>query len=82
MVTPESLNQCMKQWIASLVPQLAAQLCYSLIENHTFLDGNKRIGIHLTLVFLRINGIDLNYSQEDLIDFGLNIALRKMLGRD
>ena len=72
----------MKQWIASLVPQLAAQLCYSLIENHTFLDGNKRIGIHLTLVFLRINGIDLNYSQEDLIDFGLNIALRKMLGRD
>ena len=56
----------------------AAQLCYSLIENHPFLDGNKRIGIHLTLIFLRINGIDLNYSQEELIDFGLKIALGKM----
>ena len=26
MVSPESLNQCMKQWVASLVPQLAAKL--------------------------------------------------------
>ena len=57
----------------------AAQLCYSLIENHPFLDGNKRIGIHLTLIFLRINGIDLNYSQEELIDFGLKIASGKMI---
>ena len=29
----------------------AAQLCYSLIENHPFADGNKRIGVHLTLLF-------------------------------
>ena len=26
MITPESLNQCMKQWVASIVPQLAAKL--------------------------------------------------------
>ena len=25
----------------------AAQLCYSLIQNHPFVDGNKRIGVHL-----------------------------------
>lgn len=25
----------------------ASQLCYSLIENHPFVDGNKRIGVHL-----------------------------------
>ena len=56
----------------------AAQLCYSLIENHPFLDGNKRIGGHLTLIFLKINGIDLNYTQEELIDFGLKIASGKM----
>ena len=40
----------------------AAQLCYALIENHPFLDGNKRIGVHLILIFLKINGIDLNYT--------------------
>ena len=56
----------------------AAQFCYSLIENHPFLDGNKRIGVHLALLFLKINGIDLHYSQEELIDFGLDIASRKM----
>lgn len=56
----------------------AAQLCYSLIENHPFLDGNKRIGIHLTLLFLKINGINLNYSQEELIDLGLGIASGKI----
>ncbi|MGP1564861.1 MAG: type II toxin-antitoxin system death-on-curing family toxin [Treponema sp.] len=56
----------------------AAQLCYALIENHPFLDGNKRIGVHLTLIFLKINGIDLNYSQEELIDFVLKIASGKI----
>ena len=56
----------------------AAQLCYSLIENHPFLDGNKRIGIHLSLLFLKINELDLNYTQEELIDFGLEIASGKI----
>ena len=56
----------------------AVQLCYSFIENHPFLDGNKRIGIHLALIFLKINGIDLQYSQEELIDFGSGIASGKM----
>ena len=56
----------------------AAQLCYALIENHPFLDGNKRIGVHLMLIFLKINGIELNYTQEELIDFGLKIASGKM----
>jgi len=40
----------------------ASQLCYSLIENHPFTDGNKRIGFHLTLLFLKINNIELTYS--------------------
>ena len=31
---------------------------YSVIEKHPFLDGNKRIGVHLMLIFLKINGID------------------------
>ena len=52
----------------------AAQLTFSLIKNHPFLDGNKRIGIHIMLVFLAINGINLSYSQQELIDLGLGIA--------
>jgi death-on-curing protein len=56
----------------------ASQLCYSLVENHPFADGNKRIGVHLTLLFLKLNNVNISYSQAELIDFGLGIASGKM----
>ena len=56
----------------------ASQLCYSLIENHPFADGNKRIGVHLTLLFLKLNEENIVYTQKELIDFGLDIASGKM----
>ena len=39
--------------------QKAARLCFGLIKNHPFVDGNKRIGAHAMLVFLSLNGIEL-----------------------
>lgn len=56
----------------------AALLCYSLIENHSFIDGNKRIGVHLTLLFLKLDNVNLVYSQQELINFGLAVASGKM----
>lgn len=52
----------------------AARLCYGLVKNHAFIDGNKRIGIHAMLVFLELNGITLTYSQKELIDITLKAA--------
>ena len=52
----------------------AAQLSYSIIKNHPFLDGNKRIGTHIMLVFLVLNNTRLTYTQKELIDFGLKVA--------
>mgnify|MGYP000877476071 FL=1 len=60
----------------------ASQLCYSLIANHPFVDGNKRIGVHLTLLFLKLNTIELDYSQQELIDFGFRVASGKMSKND
>lgn len=54
--------------------QKAARIGYSLVSNHSFIDGNKRIGIHIMLVFLAINGIDISCTQEDLIKIGLSLA--------
>ena len=51
-----------------------AVLCYGLAQNHSFQDGNKRIAVHILTVGLEINGIELIYSQLDLIDLGLTIA--------
>lgn len=52
----------------------AARLGCGLVQNHPFVDGNKRIGAHTMLVFLEVNGVELFYSQEELIELFLKIA--------
>ena len=52
----------------------AARLGYGLIKNHCMIDGNKRIGTHAMLVFLAINGIELDYTQKELYETILDIA--------
>lgn len=55
----------------------AVRLGYGLITNHPFVDGNKRIGTHAMLVTLDINGIELQYQDEDMIQLILKIASGK-----
>lgn len=55
----------------------AAHLAFGLIQNHPFLDGNKRTGLLAMLVFLEVNGITLSYSDKELVDLGLKIACGK-----
>lgn len=62
------------QYLYPSVQEKAAQLGFGLVCNHPFTDGNKRIGAHVMLVFLAINGIELDYTQEELIDIILQIA--------
>lgn len=52
----------------------AARICYGLVKNHPFVDGNKRIGAHVMVVFLALNNIDLVYNDKELIDIILDIA--------
>jgi len=54
--------------------QKAARLGHSLISNHPFVDGNKRIGIHTMLVFLAANGVEIECTQKELTDVGLSLA--------
>ena len=56
------------------VQSKAAQLGFGLIRNHPFVDGNKRIGAHVMLVFLELNGIELHYNKQELIDIILSVA--------
>ena len=56
------------------VQQKAARLGYGLVKNHPFVDGNKRIGAHTTLVFLTLNGIELEHTQEELVSIILRVA--------
>lgn len=54
--------------------QKAARLCFGLVKNHPFVDGNKRIGTHAMLVFLALNGIELEHTQEELAETILKLA--------
>lgn len=55
----------------------AARLCSSIINNHPFIDGNKRTGILVMLVFLRINNILIQCKDKEIIDLGMGIASGK-----
>ncbi len=51
-----------------------AAITHSLISNHGFIDGNKRIGISVMLLLLKMNSVEIVYSQQELIDLGISIA--------
>ena len=52
----------------------AAALIESLLMNHPFIDGNKRIGYVLMRIYLINNGKDIEASQEEKFEFVMNIA--------
>lgn len=51
-----------------------ARLGYSLISNHAFVDGNKRIGVYIMLSFLEINGIKIEATNDEIVHIGLSVA--------
>lgn len=55
-----------------------ARLAFSLIANHAFVDGNKRIGMFILLIFLEVNGIRLTPSNEEVARVGLAVAAGEM----
>ena len=56
------------------IQQKAARLGFGLIMNHPFIDGNKRIGAHAMLATLAMNGVELEYTQEELYKVILEVA--------
>ncbi|MEI4339535.1 type II toxin-antitoxin system death-on-curing family toxin [Streptococcus suis] len=56
------------------IEEKAARLCYSLVNNHAFLDGNKRIGVFVMIIFLKLNGIVLNQTDDEVVKLGLGVA--------
>ena len=70
---------------AELYPTLqekGARIGFSLISNHAFVDGNKRIGIFVMLIFLEVNGIRLRPTNDELARVGLAVAAGEMKYKD
>ena len=52
----------------------AAKIGYSLVSNHAFVDGNKRIGMYIMITFLEVNGIYLDCTNDEVVQIGLGLA--------
>ena len=58
----------------------AGVLAWSINAGHTFTDGNKRTSTIAALVFLRINDVLLEASNEEVVDIALRVAQRDITG--
>ena len=56
----------------------AAALLESLVNNHPFLDGNKRTGISAMALFLRMNGYRIKATNEEIVNFTLAVAKKQL----
>lgn len=54
------------------IEEKAARQAYSIIQSHPFVDGNKRAGLLVMLVFLELNGVELKFTQDELIELGVS----------
>ena len=59
-----------------------ARIGFSLLSNHAFVDGNKRIGIFVMLTFLEVNGIRLRPTNDEVARVGLSVAAGEMRYND
>jgi len=54
--------------------EMAAAYLYHIVQNHPFLDGNKRTGAAAAIVFLAMNDIQIEADEDGLVDLTLSVA--------
>ena len=58
--------------------EIAAAYLFHIVQNHPFVDGNKRVGTAAALVFLKMNGIDIAVPNDALVELVLDVAQGKV----
>jgi death on curing protein len=62
------------QFVHDSLEAMAAAYLYHLVKNHGFEDGNKRTGMHAALVFLELNGYELDVPVDEAEDLTVRVA--------
>lgn len=62
------------QYLNAGLPEMAASYLVGLIQNHPFVDGNKRTAYAVSATFLRLNGYRLGLSQDEKFELVLGVA--------
>jgi death-on-curing protein len=62
------------KYLHETAPAMAAAYAFHICQNHPFIDGNKRAALASSLVFLDINGYELNCKNETLYNEVMDVA--------
>jgi death-on-curing protein len=62
------------QYLHSDVYEMAAAYLFHLVQNHPFIDGNKRVGAVAADVFLALNDVQLTATEDDYAELVLSVA--------
>ena len=54
--------------------EMAAAYLFHIVQNHPFFDGNKRTGAVAALVFLDINGTEINAPKGSMYDLTMSVT--------
>lgn len=54
--------------------EMAAAYLFHIVQNHPFIDGNKRVAAVSALVFLKLNGVEIVAANDALVEMVLNVA--------
>ncbi len=54
--------------------EMAAAYLYHIVQNHPFLDGNKRVGSAAAIIFLAMNDVAIEADEEGLVELTLSVA--------
>lgn len=62
------------EFILKSISEMSSSYLYNIVQNHPFLDGNKRAGAISCVVFLMINGYSFEIPDKNFIDLVMDIA--------
>lgn len=54
--------------------EMATSYLYGLTKNHAFIDGNKRVGVYISILFLELNDYEVNLDNEQVYNLGIKTA--------
>ena len=54
--------------------EMASAYLFHVVQNHPFLDGNKRVGTAAALTFLELNGVETKIPNQALVAMVLAVA--------
>lgn len=62
------------QYLHADLFEMAAAYLFHLVQNHPFIDGNKRVGLECALLFLEINQQSIEATDHELVELVLQTA--------